>query len=918
MTTKIDMNKYDRILRTYGINAAKNIQLSSVYILGLKRGYAGEICKNLALTGINTIYLIGNEIIDNIDMKYWCYKNLVKSDNIDNKCSIILQKYIKELNSMVNVVLLDEITTIRHNSCMVVINRGIEEACRINTLCRLHKSKMVYMMSSGLAGSVFVDCMEEHTVMDTTGEIKETIQIKDIKIESGQYGIIHCSEHNLMVGDIINNSNYRVIDTNKYNFKIVDKETNSFSLPENFKFINGSVTFIPQPTTFKHMELKDIIKEGVVPHFSKDSIVTNLNNIIMHQFDIVENCYLYTKDLIFEPVVSIIAGFASSEIIKLVGMKYTPLNQLFTWSDYTLFPSYDSYEQVNIMYNNIINYMNNQKILLVGCGALGCEWLKNLAMLNTGMIDIVDYDHIEHSNLTRQLLFRYEDVGKSKCKTAVEMIHSVNPNITLKGYENKISEEDTCFTNMIFKDKTIVISALDNIRGRRYVDTMCFDKLLPLFESGTMGTKGNTMPIIPFLTETYSNMSDPEDIKQFPICTIKNFPNQIQHTIHWAIDYFDRYNRGPTICNKYIEDNSILEQMSSIDRNQAIDDINYFLSSPPLSWNDCSMKAKDIFEKLFNHDIIQLLHCFPENHMIDNELFWSHGKICPAILDFTSIYAINFIESTTHILCSIYNINNNFTRDDIIGIITNFTCKVNTFIPLDIKIAKEDKEINSITNITNSINLHIDQEKLKEYNYQLNPIVFEKDDDSNYHISCINSMSNCRATNYNIKTISDYEAKGIAGNIIPAVATTTSTIVGLIAIELLKYVNKNNNIEHYRSWFINMADNTTIYSEPVEAPCMIVGKTKINGWTKFRHNERITLENFIKKYENMFNTKIFMILYQSNILYSDFTDNNINNDMYNIIKDNFDIDIMEEEVNLLLVSEDNLIEIPPIILTYKN
>ena len=95
------MNKYDRMLRTYGINAAKNIQSSTVYIMGLKKGYAGEICKNLALTGINTIYLIGNEIIDSNDSKYWCYNN-----SIDEKCTNVLQKYIKELNSMVNVIIL--------------------------------------------------------------------------------------------------------------------------------------------------------------------------------------------------------------------------------------------------------------------------------------------------------------------------------------------------------------------------------------------------------------------------------------------------------------------------------------------------------------------------------------------------------------------------------------------------------------------------------------------------------------------------------------------------------------------------------------------------------------------------------------------------------------------------------------------
>ena len=73
----------------------------------------------------------------------------------------------------------------------------------------------------------------------------------------------------------------------------------------------------------------------------------------------------------------------------------------------------------------------------------------------------------------------------------------------------------------------IVINALDNTIARRYVDSICFDRLLPLFESGTMGMKCNTQPVIPYITETFSNTSDNDNEKQFPVCTIKNFPNNI-------------------------------------------------------------------------------------------------------------------------------------------------------------------------------------------------------------------------------------------------------------------------------------------------------------------------------------------------------------------------------------------------------
>ena len=61
---------------------------------------------------------------------------------------------------------------------------------------------------------------------------------------------------------------------------------------------------------------------------------------------------------------------------------------------------------------------------------------------------------------------------------------------------------------------------------------------MPLLESGTLGTKGNTQVVIPDVTESYSSSHDPPE-KAIPICTLKNFPNQIEHTLQWARDQFE-------------------------------------------------------------------------------------------------------------------------------------------------------------------------------------------------------------------------------------------------------------------------------------------------------------------------------------------------------------------------------------------
>lgn len=98
----------------------------------------------------------------------------------------------------------------------------------------------------------------------------------------------------------------------------------------------------------------------------------------------------------------------------------------------------------------------------------------------------------------------------------------------------------------------------------------------------------------------------------------------------------------------------------------------------------------------------------------------------------------------------------------------------------------------------------------------MEPISFEKDDDKNFHIDFIAAASNLRARSYNIKEASRLDSKVIAGKIIPAIVTTTASIVGFVNLELYKlHALVPKKLEDYRNTFLNLAIPTYQQSEPI-------------------------------------------------------------------------------------------------------
>ncbi len=159
------------------------------------------------------------------------------------------------------------------------------------------------------------------------------------------------------------------------------------------------------------------------------------------------------------------------------------------------------------------------------------------------------------------LLRRSWDVQQPKSRVAANAALAMNPNLNIEAHENRVgAETEEIYNDDFFENLDGVANALDNIEARTYMDRRCVFYRLPLLESGTLGTKGNTQVVIPDLTESYSSTRDPPE-KSIPICTLKNFPNQIEHTLQWARDLFEgTFTQVPQSALQYLVEPDFVEK----------------------------------------------------------------------------------------------------------------------------------------------------------------------------------------------------------------------------------------------------------------------------------------------------------------------------------------------------------------------
>ncbi|KAJ8722337.1 hypothetical protein PYW08_004739 [Mythimna loreyi] len=942
---EIDEALYSRQLYVLGHDAMRRMASSDVLISGLG-GLGLEVAKNVILSGVKSVTLHDerNCTITDLSSQFYLSEQSIGQNRALASCEQLAELNHYVPTTAYTGPLTEDF--LRKFRVVVLTGATWSEQERVAAITHANDIALVIADTRGLFSRVFCDFGPEFTVVDVTGENPVSAMIADITHE--YEAVVTClddTRHGLEDGDYVTFSEIQGMSElngceprkikvlGPYTFSIGD--TTTFS-----KYIRGGiVTQVKMPKKIQFKSLKESFanpefliadfgkfdypqqlhvafaalykfeeSEGRLPKPWSDTDVIKFMDYV-DKIDVFKNgdmevnsellntfCKVSSGDL--NPMNAAIGGVVAQEVMKACSGKFHPIMQWLYLDAVECLPKdrallneenckptgsrYDG--QVAVFGKHFQKRLGELKYFIVGAGAIGCELLKNFAMIGVsaagGQITVTDMDLIEKSNLNRQFLFRPYDVQKPKSSTAAKVIKRMNPDVNVMAQENRVCPEtESVYDDAFFEALDGVANALDNVDARIYMDRRCVYYRKPLLESGTLGTKGNTQVVVPFLTESYSSSQDPPE-KSIPICTLKNFPNAIEHTLQWARDEFEGlFRQAAEHAAQYLRDPHFLDRTLKLPGSQpldAIESVRNAIQDRPLTFDDCVTWARLHWEAQYSNQIKQLLYNFPPDQQTTSGApFWSGPKRCPEPLTFdpSEELHLDYVVAAANLRAHVYGMEPCVDRERIAKVAASI--QVPEFSPKSgVKIAVTDAQLQQN-------NDDMDHDRVKNIIAELpspaklgalriTPLEFEKDDDTNFHMDFIVAASNLRAANYKIPPADRHRSKLIAGKIIPAIATTTSVVAGLVCLELYKLAQGFNTLEVFKNGFVNLALPFFGFSEPIAAPTNTYYDKKWTLWDRFEVKGEITLQQFLDYFKNEHKLEITMLSQGVCMLYSFF------------------------------------------------
>jgi ubiquitin-activating enzyme E1 len=382
----------------------------------------------------------------------------------------------------------------------------------------------------------------------------------------------------------------------------------------------------------------------------------------------------------------------------------------------------------------VFDLLPKLKFAVIGVGATGCEVAKLLALCGASSITLVDGDHIETTNLNRQVLFADSDVGKNKAAAAAETLRKVRPDAEFIVYEHFIGKEsENLFDDKWFAQFNAVFAMVDSFGARGEIDRRCAPVRVPMFTGGIDRICADWQSIIPDVTPRYvvpGSFSSPSSDEALS-CTLKLFPNRPEHCIEWAAHQLQRVLHRPCEFKTFAE---------------------------------CVSAAVELFEGKFVLKIKDLQYVHPKGEVVDGVYYWSQHRIFPTevAFDVANPYLRQFVTATARLLG---------TKSGLVAEEIDYT-----------QLAPETEWKPP------------DAERRRQFTEDpapsRNPEDNHFDYDNEVQLDFLEAASNLRSANYGLGAIDRFLAQKIAGRIESAVSTTASVCAaGLLTAFLVSTVS---------------------------------------------------------------------------------------------------------------------------------
>lgn len=149
----------------------------------------------------------------------------------------------------------------------------------------------------------------------------------------------------------------------------------------------------------------------------------------------------------------------------------------------------DQFERTRLLLGEeTLTLLQNQKIAIIGIGGVGSYAAEALARLGILEMTLVDYDTIDITNLNRQLMTSYENIGQKKVTVFEKRIQSYARDTKVHLIEDKLTEDN--IRDVIPQDLDYIIDACDTVSVKK--ELIRFAKRAKIKLISVMGT-GNKL-----------------------------------------------------------------------------------------------------------------------------------------------------------------------------------------------------------------------------------------------------------------------------------------------------------------------------------------------------------------------------------------------------------------------------------------